>query len=120
MHQARRTQAGQTIYLVMLVLACVAVLVALTFPVCEYILLYHGPVRMEIATSGGARRARSLPREPAAPAAEPEPGEAPTPVEKPAPAEAPASGETPTPGEAPKPVEKPGETKPETPPPTPE
>jgi hypothetical protein len=39
----RRRAAGQTIYQAMLVMTCVALLLALIFPVIEFIGLYAGP-----------------------------------------------------------------------------
>jgi hypothetical protein len=42
MHR-RLTMAGQTIYHVMLIIACVALAIAITFPVIEYLGLYRSP-----------------------------------------------------------------------------
>lgn len=39
---ARCDQVGQAIYVVLLVIALVAVIVAVTFPALEYFVMYHG------------------------------------------------------------------------------
>jgi len=42
----RRPQRAATVYHTMLIIACVAMAVAVFFPVYEYMTLYRGPVQM--------------------------------------------------------------------------
>jgi len=100
----RRPQAGATIYHAMLGIACVALAVAIVFPVYEYVELYTGPVRAyKFPEAGGTPPPLVTPAAPQ-PAPAPGPVEAAPAEETPAPAE-----ETPTPAreEAPQPVEEP-------------
>ena len=80
----RRPQTGQTIYQAMLGISLVALAVAITFPVYEYIELYHKPPDVTPRSSTVA------PTPPPATATEtPAPVEKPGPREKTGPAEAP-------------------------------
>lgn len=82
---ARSLQSGQTIYQTMLIVACVALLLAVFFPVYEYFELYHGPVKSSKFPSSGAPIAAPVAR-PRAPAAE-----APAPAPEAAPAAEPST-----------------------------
>jgi len=106
-----RGQAAQTIYQTMMVLSCIALAIAIFFPVYEYLTVYRAPFKThKFATTSYAPRPATTPGRPA-PAAQPvaEPG-----------AGAKEEGEAaPAATEAPKPVEAaPGENKSETTAPT--
>jgi hypothetical protein len=93
----RERARGQSIYMVLLIIACVSLAVAVFFPTFEYIALYRGephPYKSDLSASvkaAAARRPKPAPA-PAAPAAEPGPAAdtgavtAPEPVDEPAPA----------------------------------
>lgn len=92
---ARRAQAGQTIFHTMLIISCVALALAIFFPIYELFELHRGEVREH----------KFVPS--AAPAAAPTPKPTPKPKEAPEPAP-PAEGgaeEAPKPAEEPKPAE---------------
>ena len=74
-----RSQAGQGIYQTMLIIACVALALAVFFPVYEFFSYYSGDDDTPTAT----RSAQPGPREEPAPVAEPgEPEETVEPVEE--------------------------------------
>jgi len=86
-HLRKYGQTGQTIYVVMLIIACVALGIAIAFPACEYVILYGGEdLTMRRQPRDNIRTAPvAKPKDTAAP-----PGEAaPKPVED-KPEEAPA------------------------------
>ena len=89
--RAARSQAGQGIYQTMLIIACVALTLAVFFPVYEFFKFYSGGDD----TPTTARSAQPGPREEPAPVAEP--GEMPAPA-----------GMTGAPGETVEPVEESG------------
>ena len=94
-----RTSAGQTIYHVMLIIACVALAAAITFPVIEYFELYRtpSPKPYKFEKGPGSQPSRgvrntSAPEKDNAPAGAPEKtNEAPEPVND-QPANAPEPG----------------------------
>ena len=49
-------QAGQTIYQTMLIISCVALALAVFFPVYELIDLYRGPVKFSMGSASVTRR----------------------------------------------------------------
>jgi hypothetical protein len=83
--------AGQSVYEVMLILACAAMALAVFFAAYEYLSYYHGPSQPE---SAPAVAPRPQPRAPA-PAVSPAP--APTAAPAPAPTAAPAPATSATP-----------------------
>lgn len=95
------SQAGKYTYMAMLIVACVALAIAITFPVYEYIVLYHGVEDSgpDTVAGTGAAEPEATPVTPApdvekAEEAKPEAGKAPT-----APEDAPKKEEAPEPAE---------------------